>query len=202
MKIFTLRFLLLLVFLMASALASASSVKRTDMAEITRGAQLIFEGRVVGKRMEHQPGSRTIHTWVSFEILDLIKGEHDQPTVELSFLGGSTGELTVKVSDMEIPKMGEQGVYFVEDTHKPLVNPLHGWAQGHFLIRYDRNLKRQKITTLDGQAVFDLDSRTLRSSSQEISHGIARGVFIQPQTAQDKPLEPAQFKALVRGMMK
>lgn len=196
-----LRFIFI-VLVMASVQVSASTVKRTDMAEIADGAQLIFEGRVVGKRIQHQPSSRTIHTWVRFEILDLIKGQHDQPFVELSFLGGSTGELRVEVSDMEIPKMGEQGIYFVEDIDRPMVNPLYGWAQGHFLVQYDRNLKRQKITTLDGRQVFDLDARPVKATTQEISHGIARGVLTRPQSRQDAPLEPEQFKAIVRGMLK
>ncbi|HID44444.1 MAG TPA: hypothetical protein EYP34_01645 [Chromatiaceae bacterium] len=199
MKIPGRRYLLSLFLLILPSLVFASSIKRADMAEIIDEAQLVFEGRVVGKRVEHVPGTRSVHTWVRFEILDLIKGPYEQRFLELSFLGGSAGDLRVEVSDMHIPEMGEQGVYFVEDTGRPLVNPLVGWAQGHFLVQYDKKLQRQMITTLDGKPVFDLESGPMKTRKPEISRGIARGVFTEPQASRAEPLDPARFKALLRG---
>ncbi|WP_457673350.1 hypothetical protein [Thiolapillus sp.] len=191
--------LLALVFL--PGLLLASSIKQADMAEITRDARLIFEGRVIGTRVEQAPGSRAIHTWVRFEVLDVIKGDYSAPVIELSFLGGTRGDLTVKVSDMQIPAMGEHGIYFVEDTGRRLVNPLVGWAQGHFLVRYDRTLKRQMITTLDGKPVKDIDLSARRSAMAEISHGVARGV-ITTDTPDRDMIDPAAFKSLIRGVAK
>lgn len=188
------------MFLLLPVVASASSVMRVDMAEMNGGAQLVFEGRVVGTRVEHQPGTRAIHTWVRFEVLDVIKGQYDQPALELSFLGGTAGQYTVKVSDMQIPKMGEHGIYFVEDLDKPMVNPLYGWAQGHFLIKYDRKQQQQIITTLKGEPVFDIKGGAVSPHTREISRGIARGVFTTPRAAQDNPLAPDQFKVILRGM--
>ncbi len=200
MKICSRWWLSCLIFLLLPVVASASSVMRMDMAEMKGGAQLVFEGRVIGIRIEHQSGARAIHTWVRFEVLDVIKGQYDQPALELSFLGGTAGKYSVKVSDMQIPKMGEHGIYFVEDINKPMVNPLYGWAQGHFLIQYDRKQQQQMITTLKGEPVFDVEAGAVSSQIQEISQGIARGVFTTPRAAQDNPLEPDQFKAVLRGM--
>jgi hypothetical protein len=103
---------------------------------------------------------------------------------------------------MQIPKMGEHGIYFVEDTKKPMVNPLRGWDQGHFLVQYDRQSRRQQITTLNGKPVFDVNTRNIQSSVLRMSHGVARGVITSPQTAQDLPLAPAQFKDKIREMSK
>ena len=202
MKILTRHFIPYFLLLFLPAMVCASSVKRVDMAELTGNAQLVFEGRVIGKRIEHTPGSRAIHTWVKFEILDLIKGGYDQPSVELSFLGGTAGDLSVTVSDMQIPAMGEHGIYFVEDISKPLVNPLYGWDQGHFLVRFEQNLRRQMVTTLNGQPVFDLDVKPSGKTLQELSQGVARGVLTDPRRAQAGPLEPGDFKALLRGAIK
>ncbi len=188
-----------LVLILLPGLLLASTIKQADMAEITGDAQLIFEGRVIGTRIEQPPGSRAIHTWVRFEVLDVIKGSYDKPVIELSFLGGTRGDLTVRVSDMRIPTMGEHGIYFVEDTGRRLVNPLVGWAQGHFLVQYDRTLKRQIITTLDGRPVKDIDLSARKSHLAEISHGVAQGVIITDRVSGDL-IDPAGFKSLIRGM--
>ncbi len=188
-----------LVLILLPGLLLASTVKQADLAEITGDAQLIFEGRVIGTRIEQAPGSRAIHTWVRFEVLDVIKGGYDQPVIELSFLGGTRGDLTVRVSDMRIPAMGEHGIYFVEDTGRRLVNPLVGWAQGHFLVQYDRTLKRHMITTLDGRPVKDIDLSVRRPHFAEISHGVAHGVITTDRVSRDL-IDPAGFKSRIREM--
>ena len=195
------RFWPMLVICLMPGLLLASSIKLADMAEITRDAQLVFEGRVIGTRVEQGPGERTIHTWVRFEVLDVIKGSYDQPVIELSFLGGTRGDLTVRVSDMQMPTAGEHGIYFVEDIGRRLVNPLVGWSQGHFLVKYDRKLKRQTITTLSGKPVSDIDTSARQSRMAELSHGIAYGVITQ-EVPGKHPLDPEGFKALIRGMAK
>ena len=189
----------LLALILVPGTLLASSIKQANLAEVTHDAQLIFEGRVIGARIEQAPGTRTIHTWVRFEVLDVIKGSYDKPVIELSFLGGTRGDLTVKVSDMQIPAMGEHGIYFVEDTGRRLVNPLVGWAQGHFLVQYDRTLKRQMITTLDGRPVKDIDLSARKSRVAEISHGVAHGVITSDRVSQEL-IDPADFKALIRGV--
>ncbi|WP_293647997.1 hypothetical protein [Thiolapillus sp.] len=201
MKILARRLIPYFILLFLPLLASASSVRRVDMAEVAGSAQLVFEGRVIAKHIEHTPGSRAIHTWVKFEILDLIKGQYDQPSIELSFLGGTAGDLSVTVSDMQIPAMGEHGIYFVEDISRPLVNPLYGWDQGHFLVQFDKDLRRQTVSTLGGQPVFGLDLGSLEKSRQELSKGIARGVLTEPQASRAGPLDPGDFKALLRGVV-
>lgn len=200
MKICSRYWLCCLILFMLPVAASASSVMRMALADIQGGAALVFEGRVIGTRIEHQSWARAIHTWVKFEVLDVIKGQYDQPTLELSFLGGTAGQYAVKVSDMQIPKLGEHGIYFVEDINRPMVNPLYGWDQGHFLIQYDRKHQQQTITTLKGEPVFDVEAGAMSSQTQEISQGVARGVYTTPRAAHDNPLEPNRFKAILRGM--
>ncbi len=186
--------------LLLPGLLFASTLRQSDLSEINRDAELVFEGRVVATRIDHQPGTRAVHTWVKFEILDVVKGQFDQPYLELSFLGGTSGDISVNVSDMQIPKMGEHGVYFVENTNKAMVNPLRGWDEGHFLVQYDRKLKRQQITTLSGQPVFDVNARAVRGSALKISNGVAKGVITSAPSIQALPLAPAQFKAKIREM--
>ncbi len=192
------RLLLLAVFFWPLA-AGASSVRSMSLEEVAGHAGLIFEGRVIGRQVVAGQGKRSIHTLVTFQVLDVIKGSYSEPLIELSFLGGTRGGLTVKVSDMQIPAMGEHGIYFVEDTGRRLVNPLVGWAQGHFLVKYDRTLKRQMITTLDGQPVKDIDLSARKSRFAEISRGVAHGVITTDKLSRDL-IDPADFKSLIREM--
>jgi len=188
------------LLMLSPLLATASTLIQTDMAEMTADAELIFEGRVIGTRVGGAPGSRMLRTVVTFEVLDLIKGEYDQPQLELSFVGGSRGDLTVQVSHMQVPRMGEEGIYFVEDIHKRLVNPLYGWHQGHFLLEWDRQRQQRKVTTLHGKPVFGLERK--RSATQaKISKGPALGVLVEPLQDVDRPMNPADFKTAVREML-
>lgn len=189
-----------LLLMLIPLLAPASTLIQTDMAEMTADAQLIFEGRVIGTRVVGHPGSRALRTVVTFEILDLIKGEYPQSQLDLSFTGGSRGDLQVRVSDMQIPRMGEEGIYFVEDINKRLVNPLYGWHQGHFLLQWGRQGQRRQVTTLNGQPVFGLQ-RGRQAIAAGISRGPALGVVVEPEQRADLPMNPADFKAAVRGML-
>ncbi|WP_456416734.1 hypothetical protein [Thiolapillus sp.] len=189
-----------LLLVLFPLLATASTLMQTDMAEMTADAELIFEGRVVGARVVGAPGSRMLRTLVTFEVLDLIKGEYDQPQLELSFVGGSRGDLTVQVSHMQIPRLGEEGIYFVEDIQKRLVNPIYGWHQGHFLVEWDRQLQQRKVTTLHGEPVFALDRKRLATQAK-MSKGPALGVVVEPVRGVDLPMKPADFKTAVREML-
>jgi len=49
-------------------------------------------------------------------------------------MGGRIGELTLEVSDMRMPEVGERGIYFVETLNEQQIHPLFGWQQGHYLV--------------------------------------------------------------------
>ncbi len=188
------------LLLLFPLLATASTLIQTDMAEMSSDAELIFEGRVIGTRVVGSAESRMLRTVVTFEVLDLIKGEYDQPQLELSFVGGSRGDLKVQVSHMQIPRMGEQGIYFVENIHKRLVNPLYGWHQGHFLVQWDRQLQQRNVTTLHGDPVYGLEPRRLATQAK-MSKGPALGVQVEPQQSVERPMSPADFKTAVKEML-
>src|SRR5262249_21258907 len=131
------RLLLTVLATLAAVPAFASSVLQVSFEDLVRTSELVFEGRVINKRAEvDKRGS--IKTYVTFEILDVVKGTHSGRTLELPYLGGTANGLTMEVSDMQQPDVGEHGVYFVESTSNPPVHPLVGWDQGHFLLRTDQ----------------------------------------------------------------
>lgn len=178
----------------------ASSIKSVSISEAVNNSALIFEGRVIASRVAQQPGSRAIHTLITFEVLDALKGEYADSSIELSFLGGSMGEVTMHVTDLNRPKMGDRGIYFVENPARSQVNPFYGWDQGHYKLKYRPDLGQVSVVTQSGKAIYGIDSKAATGISA-LSRGVARGVSTSADLV-DKPLTAAEFKQQVRGMLR
>lgn len=177
--------------------ASATSLLQLSFEELVNNSALIFEGRVIDLEAR-QTGPRSIHTFVTFEILDIIKGDYRASTIELSYLGGRVGDIELTVSEMQFPAMGETGIYFVENPAEEFIHPLVGWSQGHYLIRQLDNL-RQEVTTAEGQAVVGVEETSTTAMPMLLEHGdTVRGLRIQALTAPAAAMTPAAFKDKVR----
>ncbi len=106
--------------------------------------------------------------------------------------------VALRVSYLHIPELGEQGIYFVESLSRPLVNPLVGWHQGHYLVDREQGTSRSMVRTLDGKPVFGLEP----AGAQGISRGGgAAGVEVRPRKPLEMPMTPDDFKARIRGML-
>src|SRR3989338_3949584 len=91
----------------------ASTVLQMNFGEIIAHAQLVFEGRVLSTESRRSPDGM-IHTFVTFAVLDVLKGDDTLAEIELSFLGGQVDTQRLQVTDLEVPEVGETGFYFVE----------------------------------------------------------------------------------------
>ncbi len=191
--------LVVMALLFLPLLAGASSIRRMDMDEIASRAELVFEGRVIARRVVHVPNSRTLRTEVTFEVDEVIKGNLDGDRVTLSFLGGVADGVALRVSDLHIPELGEQGIYFVESLSRPLVNPLMGWHQGHYLIDREQGTGRAMVRTRDGKPVFDLETARAYGISRG---GGAAGVEVRPRKPLEMPMTPDDFKARIREILR
>lgn len=185
---------LLLLFLVigfaAAPRAQATTIQEMSFAEVVAGAELVFEGKVLSSETRTQGGG--IHTFVTFAVLDVIKGDYPGKELTLHYLGGQVGTRTLQVADMRIPQTGEVGVYFVETLQENLVHPLVGWAQGHFLVDggYITSAAHQPLRAVDAQPqVIDPNS---------FSKGVAKGVkVLEFQLLQDA-LTLENFKTIIR----
>src|SRR5678815_1581873 len=86
----------------------ASSVEQVSMADVTKGSEFIFRGRVLDTRTTRD-GNSPIFTHVTFEVLEVYKGPNAGNRIELDFMGGKIGTLELKVADMRFPAPGETG---------------------------------------------------------------------------------------------
>ncbi|MFN8007582.1 MAG: hypothetical protein U0V70_11260 [Terriglobia bacterium] len=177
--------------------ASAATVRQVSVEEMTQASELVFEGQVVEVVPKLDVGGGQIHTLVTFQILDVIKGSYAQPKIALSFLGGTVNGLTLEVSDMHFPVLGEKGIYFVESLGRTQIHPLFGWDQGHFVIKTDSN-GVPRVMTRDQRTVTGVASLP-RTQVKALSTGVAGGVVISAD-GKEKGLSVSEFKLKLRDI--
>jgi len=177
----------------------ATTIRAVTFAELLKYSEFVFEGRVVAVETGIFSGSYLPRTCVMFEIIEVIKGEHSDNSVDLCFMGGISGKYTVQVTNMQYPKLGEKGIYFVKSLTRSYSNPLYGWKQGHFLIETDPNTAREYVMTAGRQPVAGL---TLEAAPfTALSTGVARGVQTTGPLQKAKAWTVEEFKRNLRSML-
>ena len=205
----------LLKILILSVLANskslfATTVLKMDIDQIAIKAELVFEGEVLLRESRREPNSGIINTYVTFSILDVIKGSYGANTIELKFTGGSIGNEVVEVNGLLIPVEGEQGIYFVESINRNLITPLIGWSQGHFIVQEENG--RRIVYTVDNRPVTDIQSVSSippaikkMSSVIKSDSDVATGVLVgenQEVITLEEPLLVEELKSRVLEMIK
>lgn len=197
-------FVFLFALLFSSA-SLASTLQELSFAQVAIDAELVFEGEVIAKDPQNMADG-SIRTFVRFAIMDVIKGDYADDTIELSYLGGQVGTKQMRISDMDMPKVGEVGIYFVESIDQPLLSPLVGWAQGHYVIESAGG--QTAVKTASGETVIGVSSAGVAQSTEinneQFSTGIARGIVV-PRSALaaslSKPMSVDEFKRSVRDIL-
>ena len=196
----------IIVVVMTIANGKASSVLEVSLDEMLQQSQLVFEGTVTAINAKEDSQKR-IHTYVTFEINDIIKGKYPGNTLTLRFLGGTVDGLTMTVSDMRLPQQGEHGIYFVESVERYQVNPLYGWSQGHFIVeRDDTGIGR--ITTnrrLPVVGVMDYTPEEKMTQGEErqqaLSKGVARDIVVAKEGKGSRGITLDEFKQALHKRM-
>ncbi len=150
-------------------LCSATSVLQITFEELCQQAGLIFEGRVIAVDARKNDRSPDIWTYVTFDVIDVIKGPSVGDEIELAFMGGTIGDVGLQVASMQFPKLAETGIYFVESLARRQVNPLLGWTQGHYLVEPDE-FGTKRVFTHARRPV-----RAIEPKPQSSQAGLSRG---------------------------
>lgn len=181
--------------------ARATAILQMGLSDVAGNSELVFEGRVVGAEVRPGPDGRRIYTYVTFQILDPIKGQAPGETVQLRFLGGTLGDLTLAVTDMHVPQIGDHGIYFVESLQRPQANPLYGWDQGQYIVRPDPTDGQEKVYTREQQAVTGFVPETTQGAARPFSRGYALGLSVRKEGASTQALTVEQFKQGLRDLL-
>ncbi len=152
--------------------AKATTILELSFDQVCQGAELIFEGRVVSKETRPSPTGGKPFTYFTFQIIEVIKGSYPGSTIELGFMGGQLDGFTLKVSGMQMPEMGEKGIYFVENLGVQQIHPLCGWQQGHCLVISDKQTGQDMVIPVE-------DKDSVKANSSALTHAPTLEAFKQ-----------------------
>ena len=181
--------------------ATAASIRQIGTAEMLGAAEMVFHGRVLS--IQYEPGTvgDSILTRVTFEIFDIVKGRYSGSTMDLTFLGGRLNGIEMKIAGMTVPRRGEEGVYFIESVSRPMINPIYGWDQGHFLVSQSPDREKGQIYTLQSKPVVDVVMQESPTTAA-ISKGTAVGIMTLEADSKQQAITVRQFKRKLRRMLK
>ena len=194
------------LLLMPISYGNATSVREVSMDEMLQQSQFVFEGTVTAIEARENSQKR-IHTYVTFEIKDIIKGEYHSNIITLRFLGGTVGDVTMTVSDMRLPQEGEHGIYFVESLERFQVNPLYGWSQGHFIVERDATGSERVMTNrrlpITGVMDYMPDEQMTpgKERIQALSKGVLRDLVVAQEGKDNRGMTVDEFKKVLHKRM-
>ena len=134
----------------------ATIAKPTDLRTMVRKADLVFTGKVLEQRTEwtNQNGRKAIVTVVSFEVLDVHKGNAGRK-LDLRCPGGTIGETTLELVGMPTFQEGERCVLFVR-TNASAVCPIIGIYHGKLLLQKTADGAEETVTRHNGRPLSDM----------------------------------------------
>ena len=165
----------------------AAVVLQMSTQEMASHAEGAFHGVVTNTSSRWTDDKQAIVTDVTFRIIESMKGDLGRE-VTLVFTGGSVDGLTLSMSGLQIPQVGEEGIYFVESMASQQASPIVGWNQGHFRIAQVQDQTR--VLTAEWEVVSHLDLQVLPSYG---AFNETRSSGVQLGDAQ--PLSVDAFKA-------
>ncbi len=193
---------LIIMFLITHACMSwGSTILQQNITEIAYGSELIFEGSVIGIKTIHE--NKRIYTLINFKINDVISGNYTKSNIELKYLGGKIGDQELRVDEMNMPSMGEQGVYFVESLQHTSVHPLRGWGQGHFKIIRNKQNQRKEVLTSNNKYISALKTNqpttSINSKNKHFNSKVAIGITLSK--GQFGRVSVTEFKEDIKEML-
>jgi len=190
---------LVLIALIAYSNAHPSSIKQLDIDQLISQSELVFKGQVVDIQTNWNTAKTEIFTQISFRVDDIISGTLDSNNLTLSFVGGTVNGETVIIEGSAMPEINERGIYFVSSTKQQLVNPLVGWAQGHYITQKDQ-LGVERLMTQSKNPIESIDINLKKRNY--LSKGSVTGVKKVSSGHINQAMSVESFKSLIQGRVK
>ncbi len=188
------------VALVAASTALATSIKRLSLTEVVHQADEIFVGTVRDQRTLSGDRERElILTEVTFEDLDVFKGDVRTATLRYRFAGGTLGARTLSVAGMPRFENGKRYVLFT-NAEEDWICPAVGWWQGRYTVEYEDGTGQEILCDSDGRPVYRFASGApltnparkgdrpmrLRTFLKRVSHLVDRA---KPNVVPEPPAE-------------
>ena len=127
----------LIAMILAAAPVHGDQRDVASIDTLTRCAAVIFEGQVLEVRSEWNPEQTQIHTLVGLQVNECYKGALSTNRLDLRFLGGTVGEMTMAVLGQPVFSPGEKVFLFLAPNHETRDFPVVAGEQGKLVIEED-----------------------------------------------------------------
>lgn len=169
---------ILLLGLMCGCLPAASgwaaTLRAMKLADLTRGADVIFVGTVVSSVSEWNTEHSRIYTRTTFQVEESLKG-HAGGTMVIQTLGGAVRGIGMRVFGMPHFNPREKHVIFVKNGKLTGTHRVLGWAQGDIRVHKDARTGREMVTrNLGGVTLVGGNVPSIDNSLDELKAAIRK----------------------------
>jgi hypothetical protein len=163
--------------------AFPTTVVPLSFDQLVQQAEVVFVGEVVDQRSvwNESRDRRGIVTLVTFDVARVLKGQVGLRT-QLTFRGGTIGDVTQEVGGMPKFRVGDRDVLFVA-PERTAASPLVGFWQGRFRVVRDAASGETQVRTHNGGALIS---------------GLGGGALSPTSRQAGRPLALDEFASLVR----
>ncbi len=181
-----------LVFWTVCSSVLATTVVPPSFAELSRDADQIVHGKVLGVRAyrEEYQGRPVIRTAVKIEVIESVDGYHRGETFDLRLLGGQVGDQALRVDGMPRFRKDEEVVLFMRGNGRHAC-PLVGWRYGQFKVNRADGAEGGRVLRADGSPLAGVTN--LQRKLGETDHRQSARV-----AGASEGLKVDEFLALVR----
>ncbi|NOY71684.1 MAG: hypothetical protein GXP14_04805 [Gammaproteobacteria bacterium] len=173
----------LILILLPNFAWSFSSISR-DFNELVSLADTIIIGTVSKQQSNWTDpvAQNFIHTAITLENIETLKGEIDSETYELIIAGGTIPPFTLKIPGAPSFSINKRYILFIKNNHKSLF-PLVGVHDGIFVIETATN-GETNIKNIEGALVTAINqnkvlTQTATNKSLANAHSISLNAFRQ-----------------------
>jgi hypothetical protein len=192
---------MLLILLLCSLQAAATSVLPVSLQRMAKSAETIFHGAAIENEVRLDPASGRVATYTSFKVIEVIKGNPGE-THTIKQIGGQLPGNNVRQVIHGVPRfaVGEEYVLFLpKASSMGFASPI-GLSQGKFDIR-----KRNGDTLVSNGRSLAALMKTAPQQDTTISPSALasnRSPALKAIDGQPASVHLTDFMQAVRGMVK
>lgn len=159
---------------MPAASGWAATLRAMKLADLTRGADVIFVGTVVSSVSDWNSDRTRIYTRTTFQVEESLKGRAGE-TIVVETLGGIVKGVGMRAPGTPVFRVKGRHVLFVTNGHLTGTHRVLGWAQGNFLVYRDPHTGRDVVARdLSGLSLLGGNVPTRTHDLDELRNAIHR----------------------------
>ncbi len=166
--------LLLFVIFVIHFNLQALTVEYIGLERMTKESQIILYGKVLSSYSVWE--DKSIYTYTTIEIKELIKGDYQSKTIVVKQMGGTVGYISQVVDGTPKLEIGKEVVLFLRDWKGHYW--IHSIVLGYFQVYAEKGI-RYAVNSLNNVGLVDPTTKKLISDVSRLENRFELNSFIQ-----------------------